>query len=829
MEDLEQVIDLPYLSIPDKKQRCFDLKNAPTYFPTELEFKDPTKYIASIKQEAEQFGICKIIPPKSFQPSFSLDLKNFKFNSRSQQLNSISAKNHERLNFINNIKQFHYQYGKVMDHELTLFHKPIDLYFLSQQVKFLGGRNKICEKKLYGQLARNLGYDVKVHPSISSAVKAFYDTWLYPYDQYINTKMGNNNNNTNNNSKKRVKLSENRKEEKENSCVLCTCNSKLNEIIQCTECNLNCHFTCLIPQMNKKPEGEFYCSTCIKLREIDIGFEEGDSYTLEQFKLRADTFKRKYFEDLYKNNKINKPFDQFTLQERESIAEIEFWNLVNNPISQIEVEYGADLPASYFGSGFPTKEKEPHDKLSENPWNLNILPTLPTSMFSHLNTSISGMTVPWLYVGMCFSTFCWHNEDHYAYSLNYQHWGDTKTWYGIPGLAANQFEMAMKKEVPNLFERHPNVLSHLALTISPDVLLRHQVPVYSVDQRPGEFVVTFPKAYHAGFNQGLNFNEAVNFAPLDWSKFGFECIERYSKFKIAPIFSHEQLIIKTAQKPSNLQQAKDLIEMLKELMNKEIQLRKKIKRIIILEKEESYPLNQEIVVKNCAFCNVPCYLSYIQCTCDKKEIISCSEHMSCICNCRLLERQLIIKVTIEQIQQIIYQLKNYPIKESEWKLKYQQIMMKNYLPPLTEIEILIEEIPINGNYSEEIEYLKLCLNECYIFRELAKAILKPKACSPRSLLVPNKNQNQLSYLKELIVKSKQLKFDFVEIQLVLNLNKEIEKIELEVKEIQKMMENNIKVDKEQLKMLKQKLDQIPFFIQEKTIIENLSLKFNNEF
>lgn len=40
--------------------------------------------------------------------------------------------------------------------------------------------------------------------------------------------------------------------------------------------------------------------------------------------------------------------------------------------------------------------------------------------------------------------------------------------------------------------------------------------VVRMDQSAGEFMITFPRSYHAGFNQGYNFAEAVNYCPPNW-------------------------------------------------------------------------------------------------------------------------------------------------------------------------------------------------------------------------------------------------------------------------------------------------------------------------
>ena len=56
-----------------KHGRMFGIRDAPTYRPTEEEFRDPMEYMRKIAPEGSKYGIVKIIPPSSWNPPFAIN------------------------------------------------------------------------------------------------------------------------------------------------------------------------------------------------------------------------------------------------------------------------------------------------------------------------------------------------------------------------------------------------------------------------------------------------------------------------------------------------------------------------------------------------------------------------------------------------------------------------------------------------------------------------------------------------------------------------------------------------------------------------------------
>ena len=95
----------------------------------------------------------------------------------------------------------------------------------------------------------------------------------------------------------------------------------------------------------------------------------------------------------------------------------------------------------------------------------------------------------------------------------------TKWWYIIPPEHGTKLEQLVESFTYIKCSSGAS-LRHKSTLVDPSVLSKWGIPYTLVEQKAGEFIITFPFAYHMGFNAGFNCAEAVNFATPRWISIG---------------------------------------------------------------------------------------------------------------------------------------------------------------------------------------------------------------------------------------------------------------------------------------------------------------------
>lgn len=160
-------------------------------------------------------------------------------------------------------------------------------------------------------------------------------------------------------------------------------------------------------------------------------------------------------------------------------------------------------------------------------WNINKLGTILDLIGDEYNIAIDGVNTAYLYFGMWKTTFAWHTEDMDLYSINYLHFGASKSWYAIPPKYGRKFEKLCAAVFPKSAAVCPSFLRHKMTLLSPRWLKDYDIPFDTITQEAGQFMITFPYGYHCGFNHGFNCAESTNFALERWIEYGKKCARCY--------------------------------------------------------------------------------------------------------------------------------------------------------------------------------------------------------------------------------------------------------------------------------------------------------------
>ncbi|KAG9335221.1 hypothetical protein JZ751_005576 [Albula glossodonta] len=613
----------------------------PVFEPSWEDFSDPLGFINKIRPIAEKTGICKIRPPEDWQPPFACDVRNFRFTPRVQRLNELEVVAAEG-GFVTVCKEK--RWSKV-----------------AARMGFPGGKNTGAMKAPRGAVRKRRAMTGR---KVGKARVTGGKTRTTPYLR-----------------------GQDRKELK-NLQIFGSSPKMVGLEIVPADDGFNKKQRHLKAQAFaiKMRQRKETLEECSKPREA-FGFEQAvREYSLQSFGEMADHFKSDYF---------NMPVHMVPTE----LVEKEFWRLVSSIEEDVIVEYGADISSKDVGSGFPVRDGKrrllsEEEEYANSGWNLNNMPVLEQSVLTHINADISGMKVPWLYVGMCFSSFCWHIEDHWSYSINFLHWGEPKTWYGVPAQAAEQLEAVMKKVAPELFDSQPDLLHQLVTIMNPNVLMEHGVPVYRTNQCAGEFVL-----------------------PM-----GRQCVAHYRRLHRYCVFSHEELLCKMAADPESLdvELAAAVFREMGEMTEEEIRLRQAVQQMGVLSSEQEVFELVPDDERQCQKCKTTCFLSALTCSCSPERLV-CLHHVNDLCDCPLASKCLRYRYALDEFPSMLHGVKSRAQSYDTWAKRVTEALAADHKnkKDLIELKVMLED-------AEDRKY-----PENNLFRHLKEMVKEAETCSSR--------------------------------------------------------------------------------------------------
>uniref|UniRef100_A0A4W3J9K2 Protein Jumonji n=1 Tax=Callorhinchus milii TaxID=7868 RepID=A0A4W3J9K2_CALMI len=610
----------------------------PVLRPTQKEFHDPLAYVESVRTQVEKYGMCRVIPASDWRPECKLN-DEMRFVTQIQHVHKLGRRWGPNVQRLACIKKHLRSQGITIDEPPLIGGCELDLARFYQLINDMGGMQQVTDLKKWNKLADMLRIPKSAQDRLAKLQEA-YCQYLLSYDS--------------------LSQEEHKKLEKE---VLTE-----KESLEKKKGPLEAHSdnTCRSQSLPRFEPKNGLVNGVVhkngfrnKLKEIDTELKTGRRRLFAQEKKESQD-QSGVLGDLYKcvykgrsvslttfyrtaRNTMNMCFSK---EPTAAEVEQEYWRIVEQKDSHVAVHSGK-VDTKAHGSGFPVGKSEP---FSRHGWNLTVLPNNSGSILRHFG-ALSGVTIPWLNIGMVFTTSCWSRDQNHLPYIDYLHTGADCIWYCIPAEEKNKLDevvhtLLQANGTSGLDMLESNIM------ISPEILCKEGIKVYRTVQQSGQFIVCSPGAFVSKVCCGYSVSEAVHFASTQWLNTGYEAGKDLKRRFIANAFSMEKLLYLMATAESKRESGSKLSHissLLKELRDSELKQRQQLFEaglhssarygshdshlsMMDMKKKPRKWLASETSERRCQICQQLCYLSMV--VQENENVVFCLE-----CALRHVEKQ----------------------------------------------------------------------------------------------------------------------------------------------------------------------------------------------
>ncbi|XP_031676725.1 protein Jumonji isoform X2 [Oncorhynchus kisutch] len=497
------------------------LTEVPVFRPSLEEFHDPLVYVEAVRGQAESYGLCRVAPPQDWRPECKLK-EDMRFVTQVQHIHKLGRRWGPNVLRLACIRKHLQAQGISMEDPPLIGGCELDLARFFQLINDMGGMQQVSDMKKWNKLADQLRIPKTAQDRLAKLQEA-YCQYLLSYDSLDPAERI---------RLEREVLEEKGRLEKKRGPLEGHSDDSQQSLLQLPRCEPKNGLVNGVIRRNGLVNGVIRRNGLP--RNLEEGAKEGKNQEKDMW-LRSS--RRRLFsqeKDMWLRSSRRRLFSQekkggrggaeeekeflsdqhkciyrgksvslttfyrtarntmnmcFNKEPGTAEVEQEYWNIVEQRECHVAVHCGK-VDTKTHGSGFPVGKSE---TFSKHGWNLTILPNNSGSILRHLG-AVPGVTIPWLNIGMVFSTSCWSRDHHRLPYIDYLHTGADCIWYCIPA----EEKVKLDKVVHTLLQANgtPGLeMLENNIMISPEVLCRAGVKVHRTVQQSGQFVVCFPAAF----------------------------------------------------------------------------------------------------------------------------------------------------------------------------------------------------------------------------------------------------------------------------------------------------------------------------------------------